>query len=428
MSEAASQNSDAGTATRALLRESPGFWVINSVNLLDNIAYFMMLPFLVPFMTEQGLTDRQAGYAVSFYTGVVTFAMLFGGKLSDRLGVRPSLALAMLLSLLGRAMFAAAHSVGPRPMMPGLLIAALGAAICQPALYSGVKAFCHPRATALGYSLLYSTLSLGIGLGSLVSPFLRTESVVWGIRGLNWGFAGVMWTATAITALALLLQALPSGPRVTSAETAREASTVVQTSFTFDARFLYFICILIPVRTLFAHQFLTLSSYVLRVYPKSVSDHLEWYTNLLNTPIVLVLVPLFTLFTRGVSVVDVMIAGTSVTCLSTFVLVWPPAASHLIAYIVLFSVGEAMWGSRFLEHVAELAPADRVGLYMGVAGLPWFFAKFTTGFYSGAMLDHYVPSGGPHHPATMWLCYGSFALLSPLGLMLGRRWLLKRKA
>lgn len=388
-----------------------------------------MLPFLVPFMSEQGLTDRQAGYAVSFYTGVVTFAMLFGGRLSDRLGVRRSLALAMLLSGLGRGLFAAAPSVGPALMMLGLLIAAAGAAICQPALYSGVKAFCHPRATSLGYSLLYSTLSLGIGMGSLISPFLRTDSVVWGVPGLNWGFAGVMWTATLVTGLALLIQAMAlwRSPSLSSPVLSERDQDQAVSSGTvaFDARFLYFICILIPVRTLFAHQFLTLSTYVLRVYPRSVSDHLEWYTNLLNTPIVLVLVPMFTLFTRRVRVVDVMIAGTMVTCLSTFVLVWPPEAGHLIAYIVLFSIGEAMWGSRFLEHVAELAPTDRLGQYMGIAGLPWFFAKFTTGFYSGAMLDRYVPANGARDAATMWLLYGAFALLSPLGLLLARRWLLR---
>ena len=38
-----------------------------------------------------------------------------------------------------------------------------------------------------------------------------------------------------------------------------------------------------------------------------------------------------------------------------------------------------LWSSRFLEYVADLAPAGKVGAYMGLAGIPWFLAKMTTG-------------------------------------------------
>lgn len=430
VSEEASQSADSRSATRALLRESPGFWVVNAVNLGDNIAYFLMLPMLVPFLVEQGLSDHSAGVTISFYTGAVTLAMLWGGKVSDRLGVRRSILLALLLSTLGRAMFAAAPALGVPGMLLGLLVAAVGAAIVQPALYSGVKGLCHPRATALGYSVLYATLSLGIGLGSMASPLLRTDIELWGLVGLNWGSGGVMWSAATVTAMTLLIALLSFRQ---SMDVAVEATAETEEAgspgpFSWDARFIYFICILIPVRTLFAHQFLTVSTYVLRVYPSSISNQLEWYLYLLNTPIVLLLVPFFTLTTRRVKVVDVMIVGTSVTCLSTFLLAPPPNLGYLIGYIVLFSIGEAMWGSRFLEHVAELAPPGKIGLYMGVAGLPWFFAKFTTGLYSGWMLDRFVPAIGPRDPATMWLLYGFFAILSPIGLALARRWLLTKSS
>jgi MFS family permease len=421
---AASQSceSDAGSATRALRKESPGFWVVNAVNLGDNISYFLILSLLVPYLTEQGLGDREAGFAISMYTGMVTLAMLWGGRVSDRLGVRRSIGLSMLLSTIGRAMLAACPWIGIPGSLLGLLVAAVGAAICQPALYSGVKAMCHPRATALGYSVLYATLSLGIGLGSFCSPFVRTASDFgWGVRGLGWGLGGVMWMASLVSALTLLVHLAlfrhDLEPACPHGVTPQKPGGVP-----WDPRFLYFISILIPVRTLFAHQFMTASTYVLRVFPSSVSDRFEWYMGL-NPPIVLVLVPLLTLTTRSVHLVDVMIAGTAVTTASTFMLAGPASRDFLIAYIVLFSIGEAMWGSRFLEHVAQMAPPGRLGAYMGVAGLPWFVAKFTTGLYSGAMLERYVPAQGVRDPAAMWTIYGCFAALSPLGLLLARRWL-----
>ncbi len=53
-----------------------------------------------------------------------------------------------------------------------------------------------------------------------------------------------------------------------------------------------------------------------------------------------------------------------------------------------------------------------------------FLAKTITGFYSGFMLDRFVPAEGPQSPGTLWLIYGLIALLSPIGLILARRWLI----
>jgi len=62
---------------------------------------------------------------------------------------------------------------------------------------------------------------------------------------------------------------------------------------------------------------------------------------------------------------------------------------------------------------------------MGLAGIPWFLAKFTTGFYSGFMLEKFCPEGGPFATGTMWLIYGLIACISPIGLILGKRWMEK---
>src|SRR5262249_46233607 len=94
----------------------------------------------------------------------------------------------------------------------------------------------------------------------------------------------------------------------------------------------------------------------------------------------------------------------------------------LVTYFVVFSIGEALWSSRFYEYSAELAPPGRVAEYMGVAMLPWFVAKSTTGLYSGYVLEVFVPKDGVHRTGTMWLIYGFIACLSPLSLFLARKW------
>ena len=62
---------------------------------------------------------------------------------------------------------------------------------------------------------------------------------------------------------------------------------------------------------------------------------------------------------------------------------------------------------------------------MGLAGIPWFLAKFTTGLYSGSMIAHFIPENGPHNSGTMWLIYACIACISPVCLLLFRNWLTK---
>ena len=88
------------------------------------------------------------------------------------------------------------------------------------------------------------------------------------------------------------------------------------------------------------------------------------------------------------------------------------------------TIGESTWSSRFYEYVADIAPVNRVGIYMGVAFIPWFLAKATTGFYAGSMLEIFIPKGGEQSPGVLWLIYAVFALISPVVLLLARTWLI----
>ncbi|MBU1707285.1 MFS transporter, partial [bacterium] len=191
-----------------------------------------------------------------------------------------------------------------------------------------------------------------------------------------------------------------------------------------DPRFLFFIFVLLPVRTLFAHQWLTLPHYVMRAFPEAVGARYEWFQGL-NPFIIVIFVPLIAAFTRNVKVLTMMIIGTTMSAAVTFILVPGPHLSTLILYVVLFSLGEAVWSSRFLEYVADIAPAGKVGAYMGIAGVPWFLAKFVTGFYSGSMLERFCPESGALDTGTMWLVYGIIACISPIGLIAARKWIAK---
>ena len=68
-----------------------------------------------------------------------------------------------------------------------------------------------------------------------------------------------------------------------------------------DVKFSFFIFILIPVQTLFAHQWLTLPQYVDRAFEPWVSQNMEFFVNL-NPLLIFVLTPLVAALTSKVDV------------------------------------------------------------------------------------------------------------------------------
>jgi len=433
-----------------LLASSRGYWLVNLVNFGDGVAYFGVLALTTLFMERNvGLSTEWATASVSLFTGAVTvFMAVGGGTVSDRLGVRRALSLSLLIALLGRVLLTLSPGAGAGALVPlvaalALLVTAFGEGVLQPALYAGVKEYTEPRTAAVGYAVLYSIMNLGIVAGEALSPLVR-ERWASAVEGLSVedhpaaGISGAFWFFAAVTAATLLANVLFFTRRVEARDRlVREAPAPVAGAGgllarlralpILEARFQFFIFVLLPVRTLFAHQWLTMPHYVIRAFPPEVGARWEW-VNGLNPLIIVVFVPLIALVTRRRRVVDMMIVGTAVSAAATFLLVPSPSLPLLVAYFVVFSLGEAVWSSRFYEYVADLAPANRVGIYMGIAGIPWFLAKSVTGLYSGWMLERFVPAEGTQRPGALWLAYGLFALASPLGLLLARRWLLAARA
>jgi len=312
----------------------------------------------------------------------------------------------------------------------------------------------------MGYGLIYAIMNLGIvGIGA-ASAWIRPAvqdikdghgaAHEFGRPLLDFlgslsatGVQAVNWTCVGITALTLVLFALvmtkkteANKLRPDTAEQQRQTNTAplaarLKSYFTegpfSNTRFIFFIFMLLPVRTLFAHQWLTMPQYILRSYDKSVADHMEWLVNWINPAIIFFGVPIATALTRRVNVYTMMIIGSLVSAVPTFLLCGGPNLTTLITYFVLFSIGEVLWSARFLEYASELAPPGRIAQYMGLANVPWLLAKGTTGFYSGVLLARYCPANtlqADLHTGSLWFIYSCIAMASPIGLWLARKWVM----
>ena len=281
-------------------------------------------------------------------------------------------------------------------------------------------------------------------LGGWLPSFLAPARRAIGIGGLFWVFTAL--TAVALVLSAVILDRKTMDKAIADAKAERGEDTGEESTPDTaadsglkrgglaqwlrehpmaDPRFTFFIFVLIPVQTLFAHNYLTMPLYVKRVYEGSwMGDNFEWVVNF-NPLLIFLLVPIAAAFTRKMDVYRMMIVGTAIMAAPTFLLAFGPSVPLLLSYILIMTIGEAIWQPRFLQYVAETAPQDKMGAYLGVARLPWFLTKMITGLYAGWFLLHYIPEGGPMNSGAMWFWHGAVAITTPILLVLASRWMRK---
>lgn len=447
-----------------MLKAPRALWLVIGAFVVDAAAYFGVLTLMTTYLST-GLAwgDKWAGLTVSIFTMLITLLMLGLGSVAEGFGLRRAIIAGLVLTLVGRGLYCLAPGCGSTTLVAltvivSLLVVASGEAILQPVCYSGIKQYTDARTNSMGYGLIYALMNLGIVVIATLSAWIRpaVQAIkdgssaqpagalpAWlagfsrsGVEAMNWVCFGI----TGLTLIGFLLsftrKVESAKVRPDTAEALRKANeaplaTRVRLYFTegpfSNARFVFFIFMLLPVRTLFAHQWLTMPQYILRAYDQRVADHMEWLVNWINPGIILFGVPLAVALTRHINVYKMMVIGTLISALPTFLLCGGPNLTLLITYFVIFSIGEALWSARFLEYASELAPPGRVAQYMGLANIPWLLAKGTTGFYSGWMLATYCPENTPPaelHTGTMWLIYSCIAMTSPIGLWLARKWVM----
>ena len=419
----------------AFFKAPRALWGINIPYVLEGLVYFGILTILGKFCSENvALNDIHSGWVYGGVTGGITFAMLLFGGVSDKIGVRVSLALSLAVMMLGRVLVALSGTLSlgsgmGSPMFflmaAGLLLMVSAYGLYMPAAYAGVKRYTNPQTAAIGYAVIYGLMNLGAFLSGFVSANTRHAFVLKfppnGLTAVFWIYAGITlfgslltlliitrktdrraveqigretrqmntaeqnqtaddkaaanekkitvrvpffaflaWVALSLAALALLVLSRSGKVSLSGAFLwPLLAFAVLGAGWEFlrrrpehpfrDSRFVFFIFILIPVQTLFAHNWLTIPYYLDRAFAGTgVSRYFEVFSNL-NPILIFVLSPLIAALTVRSNVYKMMIAGTFVMALPTF------PAGHRPECLPFPALHPADVGGR--GHVAAALPA-----------------------------------------------------------------------
>jgi len=172
----------------------------------------------------------------------------------------------------------------------------------------------------------------------------------------------------------------------------------------------------------------------------------------LNPILIVFLVPLISIMTMKIRSYTMLMIGTLVSAGAVFLCFIPESISlslvdsafgklifdhwlevpvgqqdpfyiSLIIFIVVFTVGEAIWSPRLMQFSAEIAPHGKEGSYIALAVLPYFVGKALAGGMSGFLLESYTPADALSYPnhQMVWLWIGGMAMISPVGMIVFRK-------
>jgi len=130
--------------------------------------------FLVLYLTERGFTNAQAGLALGAYSVGAITGVLFGGGLSDRLGPRQTIVLAMASAGLATLSVTALGSFTAIVVAVGLSGAMTQAA--RPPVSALLFGLVPPARQVMVFAMYRTALNTGMVAGPLVAAWLSTIS------------------------------------------------------------------------------------------------------------------------------------------------------------------------------------------------------------------------------------------------------------
>ncbi|MDD2804060.1 MAG: MFS transporter [Elusimicrobiales bacterium] len=482
MTDATTEESFIGkfTVLKGAMRE---LWIIFATKIMTILAYGLVNTVLVLWLSSDlRLSDKNAGWIISYWSVIMTAFTVMVGSLVDAVGIRKSLIAGFGLAALARlvmAFFAAQYIAIPFGLFP----LALGEALQTPVMAAAVRRFTTTKQRSIAFSMYYSMMNVGFAISSYVVDKVRGGLGEYGHFTVP--YLGIqISTYQTIIALGMLCtlpnllltwvamregaEATDEGVKITPAVSKYPGESFLRASLlsSRDAlkdwwrifgslwtqstfyRFLTFFAFVVFVKLILYHFYYTFPKVVIRELGEGAP--FARLFGFLNAVIVIVFAPVIGALTQKFTAYKTVIIGTTIAALSVFLMAVPaamfqpladgpfgaaiswwldlsgplhPLYAAIVLCVIIYSLGECFYSPRLYEYPSAIAPKGQEGSYLALSMLPYFFAKFGAGGLSGYLLAAYCPAEGPRSSHMIWLIVGGMALLTPVGLLLARRYI-----
>lgn len=427
------------------LRYAPReLFMIISMKFAEIAGYYGGAYIYTNYLTEEiGMTDQEAGNLYAAYGFLSTFLGLWAGIVIDKLGVRKSLLIGTISSVIARFVTGATKSKF-WIIFISITFFPLGGAFGVPVLALGIRRYSHKDNRKYAFSIFYTMLMLATLLGTMMINQIRgffPEGAV--ILGWDMTWMRIVWMAcsaftvyTVICAFFLRdIQVLDNEPledmKIEPSKPLEGDSMKILKSIVSKPRFLRLTAVSLifcGVQMGFRHLDATFPKYMMRKY----GPNAPWEVILSVNPVVTFFcAPLCTalLIKYKVGFRKALILGAFLSGFSPFLISIFESYFGAVLWITIMSLGQAVWGPKLYEYSTMSAPAGREGLFVAITAAPIYLSSVPTGLISGVLLSKYCPKGAPPEEMRgqmLWFWVGLSVCTSPVLLWIFRKKLLKK--
>jgi MFS family permease len=328
-------------------------WVLFAGTLVNRFGSFVFV-FLTFYLTSQGYSAPQAGFAVGMYGVGAIGASLVGGWLADHLGRRNSIVVSMVLSAIVMMVFSQAEGYALLVVLSGL--AGFCAEMYRPAASALIADITTPAQRVTAFAVYRLAINLGFAIGPAVGGFVAHKSFLY------------LFVGDAVTSVIYAVIAIAMIPnRVVEHHTdpgGRNAARVIL----HDTRYLLYLGATLMGSLVFM-QHVSGSPLQIKEYGYS-SGTFGLLLSLNGAIICLTELPLTTYIrkypARKVMAVGFVIFGAGFVMTGFVSAVWLLAMSA-----VLWTIGEMLYFPLAATHVANVSPPHMRGRYQGAWGIAW---------------------------------------------------------
>ncbi|WP_163715277.1 MFS transporter [Mangrovibacterium lignilyticum] len=445
------------------VRFSRPFWVANSVELLERLAYYAIFIVITIYLSNVwGFSDIEAGWISGVFSATLYLLPTFVGAYADKIGFRSAIIIAFSLLTIGYAglgilptMLQSAglvsygmetsfnglnESILRWSIVPVMVLIVIGGSFIKSVISGTVARETTSETRARGYAIFYMMVNIGAFIGKTVVDPLRKSLGDQGLVYLN--FFSATMTALALIAVFFLYK---SAKTEGQGKSFREIGTGL-VKVVSNVKLLVLILIISGFWMIQSQMYATMPKYVIRMIGQEASP--GWYANV-NPLIVFLMVNIVTSFMKKYTALRSMTIGMLIIPLSAlimsfgtligkdFILGLHPVAFMMIVGIASQAIAECFISPRYLEYFSLQSPKGEEGLYLGFSHLHSFFSYLFAFGLGGYLLDKYCPdpklfeSAEAYRQATahahyIWFVFVGIGMISALALLV-YGYLIKKK-
>jgi MFS family permease len=371
------------------------FWVLVGATFVNRFGVFVV-PFLALFITQNGNSATQAGFAVAAYSLGGFVAAWIGGWMADRLGRNVTMAVA---SIAGAGCMIAMSQATDWRMLA--LLSFITGAITEaghPASAALVQDIVPQEQRVIAFAVQRFAVNLAWSLGPATAGFLAEYSFFW-------LFAVDAATSFFFGIIAWMF--LPRGHQTPKAQAGwSHAWQSIRANKPFLALFAACVCIAWIFRQ-------TNTTFPLHFERNGLSLHLCGLVLAMNGVMICLFEVPLAAGLRLWPVKQVLALGYILMGASFLIFLVSGSLTAFVLMMVVFTLGEMSAFSRQQAYSASLAPDDMRGRYVGFLSFAWCAGNTASSALGMPLYDH--------HPLILWALNAALGIVAAVLILYSRR-------